>query len=229
MKKLFMLLTVLLITGSLFAQNYLFDKGESGFNIESKMKNVSHVRSLEISPGYTLNGRTSINFHYRFPIINIDPLEFDRLISYNVFGIDLSYLLIKNYRGRLPINLSLNASYFLGIGRYDLEDGIINCKTQIYDFGMDLIYLMNANPNCVFIPSIGMKFRHSESEIPPHIKLGQAPIYDWIIYPIQTMFTFHKFYVFAKLEFGTNPAWEDLLYPTFFTADIGIGFLLPKK
>ena len=110
-----LILLSLLISSSLFGQNYLFENNSSGFHIAGQISSYDGSTLLGVSPGYTSKGKLTFG-------ITIGFEENDNLDGSST-GIKpyVSYLVIKQ-GSEMPVSVGLNASYqYNTFSEYDIK------------------------------------------------------------------------------------------------------------
>ncbi len=97
-------LILLLSISQSFGQNFLFEKGQSGFHLLGNAGIYDTSPYLGVSTGYTVKGRLTLQFFGQ------KGFESKNRSEVNQFGVDVNYLVLKQNQ-RMPISLGLGAGY----------------------------------------------------------------------------------------------------------------------
>ena len=60
MKRVSLLVALLIVSNLLIAQTFLFEKGESGFDVNGSFSSSSFFPIVDLGAGYTFNGNLNI-------------------------------------------------------------------------------------------------------------------------------------------------------------------------
>lgn len=143
MKTTFLLL-LLVVTGELLSQNYLYDKGTSGFHIAGQLGASRGSTLLGIRPGYTFNGKTTIGL-----VVG----------SGNITDLDLNSTTIRPYLDFLALKQDRNMPMSLNLGihyQYNSFPKIPGLTFNTIGFSLNALRSFDVGGNTQLIPSIGI-------------------------------------------------------------------------
>jgi hypothetical protein len=135
MKKTIITLFLLLSAFYASAQNYLFDKGQSGFHMAGQWAKVDRSQILGLTLGNTWDGRFTLSVgggreHTKgFNIISYSRKD---ITSYSIKP-SVNYMVLKQSKGGMPLSLGLGTSY-----QYNWIEGKNNVTvgTVAFDLGV---------------------------------------------------------------------------------------------
>ncbi len=142
MKKRLITLLLVLFSISSYAQNYLFEDGESGAHIFGQIGSFQGTTVLGIAPGYTWNGRTSFsvtagrerNDDWDITVFDLKPY--------------LSHMILKQNEDDMPISFALGAAY-----QYSFSPDDKDTKVHTYAFDGSIYHRLYLSENVSIIPS----------------------------------------------------------------------------
>jgi len=227
MKKAIIFILLFTLSNLLFARNYLIESNKNGFNIEMATSKYYSNYMIRSTIGYTLNGRLTLNAN--FSNVFYDQSDSD---LYTSSGADLSYLILKQKQGKIPLNLSLNTSYDFLIHNLDLShDNSILSKSHIIGIETMVSRKFIFDKNLSIIPFAGIKFENeniSYLHLPEDGFFGPMPTnINLLIYSLQGTLVFKQIYAFCKVDFVANATWDNFFSPYYNTTHLGLGVILP--
>lgn len=218
------LIIALCLMTLLSANNLFTDKKQNSFYLETNMVALHSPAFVEVAPGYSINGRFNLEYHYG---TSFTEPYFDLYRSISMHGIEIDYMLLKHLDKKIPFALSLNMKYDLGI--YYWNHTII--ETPFYSNnlggGLNLYYYPRPIKKIRIIPGIGIQFGKFIQQIPPEIDLYGSPNYYYLNYPLKLYFQIKKFYFHINYNIETRCyTWANAFHLEYGTWTAGIGFLI---
>ena len=224
MKKYNMLILLLILSAinPLFAQNYLFQNGQSGFHLRGTYSEMGYpLDEFNTGIGYTLNGSLSINLYYRqwdFTLMSDDD-------NIHFIGGGLDYLLIK--QDKFPVSVSFGASYLYSRNIVDrlYDMSVIEQQDTMRIYDADLVAgvhrRFDLNNKLTIIPSLTLGvtkrvFNSTNSDV-----RVQDPVQLIYVGSFKADLIFRFLDVFAGIDYNMTQR--------SFHYHLGIGILLKHK
>ena len=194
-----LILLSLLISSSLFGQNYLFENNSSGFHIAGQISSYDGSTLLGFSPGYTSKGKLTFG-------ITIGFEENDNLDGSST-GIKpyVSYLVIKQ-GSEMPVSVGLNASY--QYNTFSEYDGLTANRIGI---GAVLLHQIKAGKNFDIIPGASVGWGRTTVKLS-----GLSESESAIAYGLSATAKIKNFYVAPSLTFSKGNSYFDLIFGLIF-------------
>ena len=149
MKTTFILL-LLVVTGEPLSQNYLYEKGASGFHIAGQLGASSGSTLLGIRLGYTFNGIVTLGM-----VLGSEHLsEID--INSSAIRPYIDYLVLKQGENDVPVSLNMGGHY-----QYNSFPKISGLSLSTFGFSVNLLHTFEAGKTTIFVPSIGVAWDRS--------------------------------------------------------------------
>ena len=183
MKKIFFSVAFSMLFCGLYGQNYLMNPGQDGAHITGTYSSPSFVSLYGISPGYTWNGRLSVNLNYVLQRVSFFGIS----ESANALGPSISYLLNKQGASSFPIDVMAQGAY-----SYNWADGQ---SANTATLGLGLFHSIVASSTVTIVPGFGINY----------VNISQDGFSDdGTIYQASVAVKFGDFYIQPSLAFDAD-------------------------
>jgi len=210
------LLTLVLLSISLYAsaQNYLFEKGYSGFHIAGQWARVDGSGILGITLGNTWDGRLTLSVdggRERAKRFDISSYSVKDITSYSVKP-SVNYMVLKQSQGGMPLSLGLGASY-----QYNWFKNIDNLTVGTVAFDLGLFRRIYMEKKAALIPGAYIGWGESKTSYRP----DPDPFKNSAVFgALQTSILLNKFHITPAVHFTKEI--------TSFHLQVGLIFPQPK-
>lgn len=149
MKTTIILLSIV-FTGKLISQNYLYNKGSSGFHIAGQLGASSGSILLGIRPGYTFGGIVTLGM-----VLGSEHLS-DVDINSTAIRPYIDYLVLKQGENDVPVSLNLWVHY-----QYNSFPKLTGLSINTIGFSLNILHTIEAGNSAIIVPSIGVAWDRS--------------------------------------------------------------------
>lgn len=150
MKPLFILLLIVFTGDYILSQNYLFDKGSSGFHIAGQLGASSGSTLLGIRPGYTFNGIVTLGLVLGSEHLSDVDLNSTAIRPY------LDFMVLKQGENDAPVSVNLGTHY-----QHNSFPKLTGLSLSTFGISVNLLHSIEAGNSTLIVPSIGVAWDRS--------------------------------------------------------------------
>jgi hypothetical protein len=205
MKKLAIFVVLILISNLIFAQTFLFNENESGFDIGAGFASTSSASSVGLSAGYTFNGKLNVGGGVGFYSFN------DLGFNLTTIGPSVSFLALRQKEQEMPVSVTVSGSYQLGSQTYMNVPISMNSLA----FTGTILRSIDINDNFKIIPAGQIQWSSASVDVGGIIVNNSS-----VSFAIEGIAVFNsKFYAFPKISFSGGS----------YSFSAGFGIIFPAK